>query len=1058
MRKILISLFVYAYFFFLISLSAFSQNDSLIFYPVNNPVIQQYDLRQITAAKDGKLWLSTGNGLLSYDGNDVHVFLPKENDSTSLSGHSISRTFLDDKGNLFVVAIADEQINYFNTTTGKATRFKIKISSEDSSGYLFPYPYWCICTANNNTILAGRSNMGFIQYDLVTKKAINYSLLSALNPKHNNVYTIRRDIRNSDLFWMATDDGIYSFNQKTNKLQKKFLCSNIKDSTDVDVDLRDLDVTDSDTIWFIDHIRGFGCYDIKTGYYTIFPYKVKKTGKEEKLFTWNHQRISPNQYLLLAAEHTPCIFNTTTHQYFFNSKMETEFPSVESNQTFIDSLGNVWYVAYDNLYVAKQKKNKFTSVAIQDKYYNNQYTDIFKTVIWDDIKNVYYVAFHMSDGIYVFDKNMKLIRSIPGPPFNNPNWGLVECFVVDIGLDKNRKLWMCGDVVSIYDSAKQKMIPVNTLYPNLKCLHQRFRNLVFRKDFLYALPARAASKYLYRINVDKLTCDSILLSDIPLEEDQAPAQLGPLEMDSSGENAYIGNKDVVFQYNLITRKMREIIELAHQDRGYAHVSNFHWYNVDDNDNLWVSSLGKIWIFEPNKLHLIKTIEKDTNTYFIQAYNIKGKGIMYYSNSTSNDLYDYNNWKHYKLGKNDGLITYDNGGVACVNNMLFVGSDNYFQYLPLSSIIDEKKERKCHLSEIRLFNVPYLTDTLPEYLHSLSLPHDKNFVTLTFSSTEFEQPQLLEYRYRLEGVDKNWVYTNYLGRTISYPGLKPGNYIFYTGIRNRDGSWNDNKVNLHITILPAWWQTNLFTILCIIGASVLAFVLIRWRINTVRKQEQQKARTEKEMLELEAKALRAQMNPHFIFNCMNSIKSLIQQDEKEKATTYLTTFSKLIRTIFQNSDKREITLFDEIETCRLYTQLEGMRFGDRLSYSFDVDEIIDLKSIMVPALILQPFIENAIWHGIMPKEEGGTIHITISKKEDKIFCIVEDDGIGREVSMQKNLNGSPSAHQSKGVRLTQTRLEISNVLNRRNANIGIIDKRNAKDEPTGTKVVLAFTEE
>ena len=192
--------------------------------------------------------------------------------------------------------------------------------------------------------------------------------------------------------------------------------------------------------------------------------------------------------------------------------------------------------------------------------------------------------------------------------------------------------------------------------------------------------------------------------------------------------------------------------------------------------------------------------------------------------------------------------------------------------------------------------------------------------------------------------------------------------------------------------------------------------------------------------------------------MNSIKSLIQQDEKEKATTYLTTFSKLIRTIFQNSDKREITLFDEIETCRLYTQLEGMRFGNKLSYSFNVDETIDLKSIMVPALILQPFIENAIWHGIMPTEEGGTIHVTISKKEDKIFCIVEDDGIGRDVSMQKRLNGSPSAHQSKGVRLTQTRLELSNILNQRKATVEIIDKKSGKDEPAGTKVILVFNEE
>jgi sensor histidine kinase YesM len=113
--------------------------------------------------------------------------------------------------------------------------------------------------------------------------------------------------------------------------------------------------------------------------------------------------------------------------------------------------------------------------------------------------------------------------------------------------------------------------------------------------------------------------------------------------------------------------------------------------------------------------------------------------------------------------------------------------------------------------------------------------------------------------------------------------------------------------------------------------------------------------------------------------MNSIKSLIQQKNDDKAINYLTTFSKLIRTIFQNSDKREITLFDEIETCKLYTQLESMRFGKKFSYHFNVDEAIDLKSIQVPALIIQPFIENAIWHGIMPKEEGGTLTVSITKK-------------------------------------------------------------------------------
>ncbi|CAN5511971.1 histidine kinase [soil metagenome] len=229
-------------------------------------------------------------------------------------------------------------------------------------------------------------------------------------------------------------------------------------------------------------------------------------------------------------------------------------------------------------------------------------------------------------------------------------------------------------------------------------------------------------------------------------------------------------------------------------------------------------------------------------------------------------------------------------------------------------------------------------------------------------------------------------------------------------------------------------------------------------NELLVAQKQKLANEKEMLELEAKALCAQMNPHFIFNCMNSIKSLIQQHDEDKAVGYLTTFSKLLRTILQNCDKREITLYDEIETCRLYTQLESMRFGNKLSYSFTVDETIDIKSIMVPALILQPFIENAIWHGIMPKEDGGILQVTILRNNDTINCIVEDDGIGREASLQNKPNDGSSMHQSRGVPLTQSRLELSNTLNKRNATVEIIDKTNSEGEAEGTRVILVFNEE
>ena len=224
---------------------------------------------------------------------------------------------------------------------------------------------------------------------------------------------------------------------------------------------------------------------------------------------------------------------------------------------------------------------------------------------------------------------------------------------------------------------------------------------------------------------------------------------------------------------------------------------------------------------------------------------------------------------------------------------------------------------------------------------------------------------------------------------------------------------------------------------------------------IRQFRIKKDKMEHNLLELEAKTLRAQMNPHFIFNCMNSIKSLIQQGEENKAVTYLTTFSKLLRTILQNSDEREVTLYDELETCKLYIQLEAMRFGNKINYQFNINESTDLKSIKVPALIIQPFIENAIWHGIMPKEDGGTVILSVVVDDISVRCIIDDNGIGRERSRQNEFKVGQPAHQSKGVWLTKNRLNLDSILNSRDSQVEIIDKYNEHEKATGTRVVITF---
>ena len=134
----------------------------------------------------------------------------------------------------------------------------------------------------------------------------------------------------------------------------------------------------------------------------------------------------------------------------------------------------------------------------------------------------------------------------------------------------------------------------------------------------------------------------------------------------------------------------------------------------------------------------------------------------------------------------------------------------------------------------------------------------------------------------------------------------------------------------------------------------------------------------------------------------------------------------------------------------------MRFGDKLDFVFEIDEAIDLKDIKVPALILQPFIENAIWHGLVPKESGGKVIFSVKEKNDEVECMIDDDGIGRELSRLYKAQYE-TTHQSKGIGLTQSRLELDKLLNDREDTIEIVDKQNEDGTPGGTTVIIIFKE-
>lgn len=245
---------------------------------------------------------------------------------------------------------------------------------------------------------------------------------------------------------------------------------------------------------------------------------------------------------------------------------------------------------------------------------------------------------------------------------------------------------------------------------------------------------------------------------------------------------------------------------------------------------------------------------------------------------------------------------------------------------------------------------------------------------------------------------------------------------------------------------------------LIGGVFLVLIALgafsRFRYKRKRDEELLTTNFKKQLAQAETKALRSQMNPHFIFNSLNSINSFVMDQQHEIASEYLIKFSKLIRLILDNSRSETITIEKELETLKLYVTLESARFDNKFRCIFDVAENVNTNSIMIPPMLLQPFVENAIWHGLMQKDGEGTITIGIKMDgEEAINISITDDGIGREKAAE--LKSKSATHKSHGLKVTSQRIEMMNKLNSTGAQVNIFDLRDESGKATGTRVELVI---
>jgi hypothetical protein len=400
---------------------------------------------------------------------------------------------------------------------------------------------------------------------------------------------------------------------------------------------------------------------------------------------------------------------------------------------------------------------------------------------------------------------------------------------------------------------------------------------------------------------------------------------------------------------------------------------------------------------------------------------------------------------------DGLLSNEfNTGAGFINplsqEMFFGGMNGFISFFP-SEIQQNQKPPPIVFTGFKIQN-KLLERELNDH-EKIYLKHDENFFSIEFASLDLTNPSKNRYRYILEGVDRNWKETDATRRLAEYTDIKPGTYTFRVVASNNDGIWNKEGIRLHIIIRPPWWSTWWFRISALLLITTMLWSIVYRRVQFIRKRHE----AEKKAIELERQALRLQMNPHFIFNSLNSIQSFIVNQAPEKATAYLAKFSRLMRLILYSSREKMVPLLDEIEALEIYLELEQLRFDNKFSYEITCDKEIDQDFIAIPPMLIQPYLENAILHGILHKEEKGTITLSFHQQNNTLLCVIEDDGVGREAS-QKLRKNSGMRHSPKGMLITDERLQILNRLYSENVYVEIVDLYDQYGRANGTRVIVS----